>query len=108
MRALTRVGRVRMMLSSRRMAATTARLWMMLVEASMAKGTTSTEPMKEPSSDILMVSNRGPQIWDIYSHLGGIIWPRMTKNSPMRRTRTPRSKPVTSTDTAAMTSSTTA
>ena len=65
----------------------------------------STEPMKEPNSDILMVSNRGSHIWDIYSHLGGIIWPRMTKNSPIRLTRTPRSKPVTSTDTTAMASS---
>ena len=51
--------------SSSRMAATITRLWMMLVEASMAKGTTKIEPMKEPSRDILMVSNRGCQIWDI-------------------------------------------
>ena len=54
-----------MMLRSSRMAATTTRLWMMLVEASMAKGTTRMEPMKEPSRDILMVSKRGCQIWGI-------------------------------------------
>ena len=89
-----------MMESSRRTALTTRRLRMMFVEASMAKGTTSREPIAEPSRDILIVSNSGCQTWDRYPQSGGSISPRITKNSRILAARIPISKPVTFTERA--------
>ena len=100
MSATTRVGRVRTRLKSSRDRETTTRLLMMLVEASTAKGMAATVPMKEPSSDILMVSKSGPQTWEEYFQLGGNISPRMTKNCSPRLARVAKLKPVTLTDTA--------
>src|SRR5699024_7603087 len=84
------------------------RLWMILVDAIMAKGTTKTEPIKEPSSDIFMASNKGGQIWGIHPQSGGNISFSITKNSLIRLIRTLISKPVTSTESAVMASKTAA
>ena len=59
MRAVTIVGSVRMIESRRRMRATTTLLWTMFVDAATANGITRTDPMKEPRSDILIVSKSG-------------------------------------------------
>ena len=57
--AITRVGSVRITISTIRWAQTTTPLRLMLVEAMTETGSASVAPMTEPRMDILMVSSSG-------------------------------------------------
>ena len=80
MEAITSVGSVRTMFSSTRSTVTTNPFLTILAEAVTANGSASTEPMTEPSTDILMVSSSGLITLGRYSHLGLKICSRMTLN----------------------------
>ena len=95
-KATTKVGNVRNTLKINLKTPATNRFLTILIEDNTAKGIANSEPIIDPSNDILIVSNNGPQTRFMYFQFGGIMSPIITKNCLLLKIKVLNEKFVTS------------